>query len=114
MLQLRREFVTGRPLFQVSRGSGRRGGPPQFPPPQFPTSSLGKHVTISSLIATIAPNVPFCRCPSLALGDDSHRRAARLYARADDGGLGGMGRTARPQPDVSHTMGTDLAGRFAR
>src|ERR1044071_4395078 len=105
MLQLRQEFVTARPPIQVSRGRGRRGGPPQFP-----TSSLGKHVTISTQIATIAPNVPFCRCPSLAFRDDPHRRAARLYARSDDGGLGGMGRTAGPQPDISHAVGADLAG----
>src|SRR5260370_16648736 len=87
--------------------------------PARPTASISyvkprKTCNNSSHTATITPNVPFRRCPSLPIGDDPHRRPPRLFARADHGGLGGMGRVARPQSHLSHAVGTHLARRFAR
>src|SRR5437762_12665576 len=62
---------------------------------------------------TIDQDVSFCRCPIVAVGDDQNPRAARVFARSDHGRLGRMGRIAGPQPDLSHTLGTDLARGFA-
>src|SRR5829696_5052948 len=60
----------------------------------------------------IDQDVPLCRCPIVAVGDDQNRRPAGIFAGSDHGRLGRMGGTAGPQPGLSHTLGTDLAGGF--
>src|SRR5882757_4851038 len=61
---------------------------------------------------TIDQDVPFRRCPPVAVGNDPDLRAAGVFARSDNGRLGRMGRTAGPQPGLSHTVGTHLARGF--
>src|SRR5580704_7850019 len=62
---------------------------------------------------TIDQDVPFRRCPFVIVGNDPDLREARVFARPDNGRLGGMGRIASPQPGLSHTVGTYLARGFA-
>jgi len=95
MLQLR-GILTGRSLFQLVKVAPGRGRDRSIS-----YVKLGKHVTISSLLVTIATNVPFCRCPSLALGM-TRIAGRRVYMRARRWRLAEWARTAHPQPDVSH------------